>query len=131
MRAKRKAISMSKGTQFPPDAGCADQQEWARQTSTVRILRGEAPAISKHQLSDFQHEPIFSDRTPAVTSCRAGLASFGFSHSQVAATVVTASGSLTEPRPAELLMAQALTGAGAGARYAPRWLPQARHLDPQ
>jgi hypothetical protein len=30
-------------------------------------------------------------------------------------TVVTASGSLTEPRPAELLMVQALTGAGAGA----------------
>jgi hypothetical protein len=24
--AKRKAISMSKGTQFPPDAGCADEQ---------------------------------------------------------------------------------------------------------
>jgi len=28
---------------------------------------------------------------------------------------VTASGSLTEPRPAEVLMVQALAGAGAGA----------------
>jgi hypothetical protein len=33
----------------------------------------------------------------------------------LAATVVTASGSLAEPRAAEQLMVQALTGAGAGA----------------
>ena len=64
------------------------------------------PEICAAQPPDGHHD----DQTPEPATGH-----LGFRTAKIAATVVTASGSLTEPRPAELLMVQALEGAGAGA----------------
>ena len=70
----------------------------------LRVLGHDVAAGRSSPTEPQQSHPAGQDVAP-----------FGFSHSQVAATVVTASGSLTEPRPADLLMVQALTGARADA----------------
>ena len=85
--------------------------EWSVTNLVIQLVMG---VLAGHAAAVVAKEHSFGWLGHTLTGAAGGGLS-GLFLQTFAATVVTASGSLTEPRPAELLMVQALAGAEAGA----------------
>ena len=109
---------MADRSQHPPrlgiDAACPmmlSRMEWSVTNLVIQLVMG---VLAGHAAAVVAKEHSFGWLGHTLTGAAGGGLS-GLFLQTLAATVVTASGSLTEPRPAEVLMVQARAGAGAGA----------------
>ncbi|MBV8398246.1 MAG: hypothetical protein JOZ17_05855 [Acetobacteraceae bacterium] len=85
--------------------------EWSVTNLVIQLVMG---VLAGHAAAAVAKEHSFGWLGHTLTGAVGGGLS-GLFLQTLASTIVTASGSLAQPRPAELLMVQALTGAGAGA----------------
>jgi uncharacterized membrane protein YeaQ/YmgE (transglycosylase-associated protein family) len=84
---------------------------WTFTSLVIQIIAG---LIGGHITAVAAHEHTFGTIGHTVTGLVGGFLS-GYFLQTLAITMVTGTGSLTEPRPAEVFMVQALTGLASGA----------------
>jgi uncharacterized membrane protein YeaQ/YmgE (transglycosylase-associated protein family) len=83
---------------------------WTLTSLVVQIITG---VVGGHLAATAAHEHSFGAVGHTLTGLAGGFLS-GFFLQTLAVTMVTSTGSLTAPRPAEIYMIQALTGGAAG-----------------